>query len=411
MDFERVMAEAFLHELVKIANDTDDDGTKTAAMTLHGEMTVEEVEFFLKEAGIMSSLANSAFVRGGAGALGGIASRGASRVRGAASGLLDRAAAAPANIGKRMEAWGTAQKAKGVAEGAGARQRWAGGAQPRYKAEADPFKSTPQAPDLQPVGSSQAPKGTVQPPSGAPSFNAELGAPRGSAQAPAAPASSVASPASPRAVPDLAAPPAPSLASPPSSKTEVGAPSPAALAAPAAPASGVRSRVGAPPQSQPNTLPASSGHDTVVDDPASQGTIADSPARQQQFSTTLASPGEARPSGVSTVASPPSAASTVQSPAAAQGSSGKNLTQMGADRQQMHFDMLPQEHQAAIMAHPLVAQHGMQPHMAAALMRMSRKKNESPIQAVGRLATPQQSTGGQATVQEAYPAGLTQQAA
>ena len=141
MDLEYVAAQAFLNELVKIANDTEDSGTKTAAMTLYGEMTVEEVASVIKEAGIIGGLtsAGAGLIRGGGRMLGGAVSSGLSQAGGLAKGVAGRihqagsnavnavsgavsragqaVAAAPANFENRMKSFGQRMEATGTARG------------------------------------------------------------------------------------------------------------------------------------------------------------------------------------------------------------------------------------------------------------------------------------------------------
>ena len=194
MDLEYVAAQAFLNELVKIANDTEDEGTKTAAMTLHREMTVEEVVSVIKEAGIIGGLGR---------AVGGLASRGASVVGGAVSGAANRIhsagssalaaiKAAPGNasrsIDARLSAFGAAQKDKGALQGDAIRSRIINGPAPKPVPEIQPARPgqvmrpqaaapAPAVPELgsapvgnvqspfQPLGASQTPQENA-PPSG-----------------------------------------------------------------------------------------------------------------------------------------------------------------------------------------------------------------------------------------------------
>jgi len=132
MNLERVAAESFLAELVKIANDTADDGVKTAAMTLHGEMAVEQVEFLIKEAGLMSGL----FLAGQGALKGGLnVARGAGRgamgaAKGVGQGIVGKArsmgrsvAAAPGNLGQRLSNFGARLETAGAAKGTQLAQR------------------------------------------------------------------------------------------------------------------------------------------------------------------------------------------------------------------------------------------------------------------------------------------------
>jgi hypothetical protein len=54
--------------------------------------------------------------------------------------------------------------------------------------------------------------------------------------------------------------------------------------------------------------------------------------------------------------------------------SSKNLTMAAGMEQAAAYKRLPTQFRAAIEAHPLVAQHGVQPHNAAALLQWSAPK-------------------------------------
>ncbi len=119
MNLELVAAQSFMQELHKIANSNADEGTKEAAASLIGEMTAEEVESFLKEAGFGAMLGG---VAKGLGGLASGAARGAgSMVAGGAKGLVGAAGNAVSAAGRGIAnaAGNAASAVKGTVQRAG----------------------------------------------------------------------------------------------------------------------------------------------------------------------------------------------------------------------------------------------------------------------------------------------------
>jgi len=223
MNLERVAAAAFLSELTKIANDTSDDGTKTAAMSLLNEMTLDEVAGFLKEAGLMAGLYQagagalkgglsvaSGAARGAVGAIKGVGQGIAGRVQQAGASALNAVKAAPGNLGNRLSSLGarmeTAGAAKGtqlaqggIAAGQAARGRLAGPGGTALQDISTSLKANKPAPapsmgsaldrlDGMQGGAQTAPAGKLAPPAAAQGTPAPLRVPSAAPAPPAMPA-------------------------------------------------------------------------------------------------------------------------------------------------------------------------------------------------------------------------------
>lgn len=119
MNLELVAAHAFIGELNKIANSNADPGVKEAAASLISEMSPEDVESFLKEAGFGAMLGG---VAKGLGGLASGAARGAgSVIAGGAKGLVGAAGNAATSVGRGIAnaASGAANAVKGTVQRAG----------------------------------------------------------------------------------------------------------------------------------------------------------------------------------------------------------------------------------------------------------------------------------------------------